>query len=128
MASDSTTKVFIVDDEPMFSAMLADHLTKNKKLRVFHFSTGEACLHELYQGPDIIILDYNLNSVHADAADGLAILEKIKKEIPKVHVIMLSSQTHYGVAARTIAKGAEQYVIKDENAFKNISDIVNEMI
>ena len=123
-----TKKVFIVDDEPMFAAMLSEYLNRNKLLRVFHFSTGEACLNEIHQGPDIIVLDYNLNSVQADAADGLVILEKIKNVLPKVHVIILSSQSNYAVAARTISKGAEQYVIKDETALKTISDIIEDMM
>ena len=128
MSSDSVKKVFIVDDDNMFTAMLADHLGKNHMLRLFHFSTGEACLNEMYQGPDFIVLDYNLDSVEQNAADGMAILEKIKKVAPRVHVIMLSSQTHYGKAAQTIMKGAEQYVIKDENAFKSIADIIDDIM
>jgi hypothetical protein len=34
---------------------------------------------------------------------------------------------HYGVAAQTISKGAEQYVVKDEDAFKNIDIILKDM-
>ena len=128
MASDAVKKVFIVDDDNMFAAMLAGHLGHNKMLRVFHFSTGEACLSEMSQRPDFIILDFNLNSETAEAADGLAILEKIKRIDERVHVIMLSSQTHYGVAARTIQKGAEQYVIKDETAFHQISEIIDDIM
>jgi hypothetical protein len=37
---------------------------------------------------------------------------------------MLSSQGKYTVAAKTISKGAVQYVVKDDNAFDNISKII----
>ncbi len=40
---------------------------------------------------------------------------------------MLSSQERYSIAAQTISKGAEQYVIKDDNAFDNIDKILNEI-
>ena len=40
---------------------------------------------------------------------------------------MLSSQKSYGKAAQTIQKGALEYVMKDEQAFKNIDAILNSM-
>jgi DNA-binding NarL/FixJ family response regulator len=82
----------------------------------------------LHEQPDVIILDYHLDSTASTKDSGMAILEKIKKTDNKIHVVMLSGQMHYGVAATTIAKGAEQYVMKDEDAFKNIDLIIKDMI
>lgn len=121
-------KLFLVDDDAIFSEMMKDHLSKNKNYSIRHFSTGEECLDQLYEKPDVVILDFNLNSVSADSENGLAILEKIKRSHPSTHVIMLSSQTHYGVAAKTIVKGAEQYVIKDDEAFKSIEAILKDIL
>lgn len=116
--------IFIVDDDDLFSSMLSDYLTKTRGLRISVFSTGEECLSELYQNPFVVILDYNLNSVDKNAANGMAILEQIKIAHPTTHVIVLSSQSSYGVAASIIAKGAEQYIIKDADAFKNIEAMI----
>ena len=41
---------------------------------------------------------------------------------------MLSGQEKYGVALQTIQKGAEQYLMKDENAFEEIVKMINEML
>lgn len=120
-------KIFIVDDNEMFAQMLQDHLSTLPKFSTTLFSTGEECLKHLHEGPDLIILDYHLNDVFKDAADGLAILERIKKEQPGITVIMLSSQGKYTVAAKTISKGAVQYVVKDDNAFTNISRILEDI-
>ena len=76
------------------------------------------------ENPEFVILDYTLNDVVADAASGIEILDKIKKTFPSTHVIMLSAQGKYGVAASTIVKGAEHYVVKDNDSFKNISSIL----
>ena len=38
---------------------------------------------------------------------------------------MLSSQDAYGTALQTIRKGAEDYVIKDEDAFEKIVSIID---
>jgi CheY-like chemotaxis protein len=120
-------KIFIVDDDVMLATMLADHLQTSTPhdIRVFH--TGEECLQHLADHPDLVILDHHLNNAVKDAADGLEILQRIKKLDRNVHVIMLSSQTQYGIALQTVAKGAEQYVIKGKDQFDEIDRIVREM-
>ncbi len=120
----SQKHIFIVDDNEMFNSMLKEHLSENPAFQISSFGTGEECLKNLFQNPDLIILDYNLNDVYKEAANGLEILEEIKKHKNPAHVIMLSSQKRYGVAAQTISKGAEQYVIKDDDAFDNIDKIL----
>ena len=119
-------KIFIVDDDPMLTEALQDYLTRSVPHQISVFSTGEECLKQLSQLPDIIVLDYYLNSVNKNAADGMQVLQTIKKQYPHVHVIMLSAQEHYGVAMRSIQKGAEQYVIKDEHAFEKIARMIND--
>jgi DNA-binding NarL/FixJ family response regulator len=123
----SKKNIFVVDDSEMFSSMLKDHLSQNLAYNVSVFNTGEECLKNLYQNPHIIILDFYLNDVSKEAANGLAILEEIKKQKSQAHVIMLSSQERYVIAAKTISKGAEQYVIKDDHAFVNIDKILREI-
>ena len=120
-------KIFIVDDDPMLTEALGDYLTRKVAHEVQSFQTGEECLQHLDEGPNVIILDYYLNTIQKDAANGMEILQIIKKDHPRIHVIMLSSQEHYGVAMKTILKGAEQYVIKDEDAFEKIAKMVSEM-
>ncbi|MEZ5083829.1 MAG: response regulator [Bacteroidales bacterium] len=116
--------IFIVDDNEMFAEMLRDHLSQNPAYKISVFNTGEDCLRNLYQNPDLILLDFYLNDKFKDAANGLKILEEIKKQKSRAHIIMLSSQERYAVAAQTISKGAEQYVIKDKDTFNNIGKIL----
>jgi len=123
----SKKNIFVVDDNEMFSNMLKDHLSQNPANNVTAYGTGEECIKNLYLSPDVIILDFYLNDVYKDAANGLEILTEIKKQKSPAHVIMLSSQERYVIAAQTISKGAEQYVIKDDNAFDNIDKILNEI-
>lgn len=120
-------KIFIVDDDEMLSMMLSDHLLKDYAYEIFTFPTGEECLKNLDKVPDLIILDFNLDSVEPFAANGLEVLQEIKKVNRNVHVIMYSSQTQYGKALQTINKGAIEYVIKDNNAFENIQKIINRL-
>lgn len=120
-------KIFIVDDDRMLTEALTDYLTRKVAHQVTAFHTGEECLKHLSENPDVIILDYYLDTENKVAANGMEILEVLKKNSPGTHVIMLSSQERYGVAMQTIQKGAEQYVIKDENAFEKISSLINDL-
>jgi two-component system OmpR family response regulator len=118
-------KVFVVDDDDMMAMALEDYLTRNTLHEIHLFTTGEECIKNLRLQPDIIILDYNLNSVQKEAANGMKILEAIKKLNRDIPVILFSSQDAYSVALQSINRGATQYVIKDENAFENIVAICN---
>jgi len=116
--------IFIVDDDEMMTQMLRDHLLRNPMHKVSTFATGEECIEQLAEKPDVVILDYKLNLVKRDAADGLEILQRIKKFDKDICVIMLSSQKQYSKAAQTIMKGALEYVVKDEKSFKSIDAIL----
>lgn len=117
--------VFIVDDEPLLSEMLADYL-KDRYMgyNIQSFPTGEACLQSLHLQPNIIVLDYYLNSKEKDAAHGIDILKEIKKRNKNLPVIMLSSQKSYGKATQTIMYGAVHYVIKGQDAFEEIFQLI----
>ncbi len=117
-------KIFIVDDDEMLTEALSDFLTRNVNHDISIFHTGEELLKHIFEKPDVIILDYYLNSVNKDAANGLEILDAIHEHMDNIRVIMLSSQESYVTATQTIQKGAMQYIIKDEDAFQKIADSI----
>ncbi len=118
--SNGVKKIFVVDDDEMLSMALEDYLARKTNCEVQIFNTGEECLDHLNEEPDIIILDYNLNSVKKDAADGLHILEEIKKQHDHVKIVMLSSQDATWIILQTKKMGASEYVVKNESAFEKI--------
>ncbi|MCF1421861.1 response regulator [Mangrovimonas futianensis] len=117
--------VCIVDDEPLLTEMLTDYLKgQYAGFNIKTFPTGEACLKHLHENPDVIILDYYLNSKEKEAANGIDILKEIKKQNRHLPVIMLSSQKSYGTASQTIMYGAIHYVIKGQDAFEEIYELI----
>jgi DNA-binding NarL/FixJ family response regulator len=80
------------------------------------------------EDPKIIILDFNLDSIQPQAANGLEILKAIKKHNTHIIVIMYSSQEQYGKALQTIGKGALEYVIKDQQAFSKIDSTIKNIL
>ena len=120
--------IFIVDDDKFFGQMLKEHLMKKGGRNVSIFMTGEDCLNNLEENPKLVILDYNLDTENKDAANGLIILQAIRKKNQLLPVVMLSNQKQYSIALQTIQKGAEQYVIIDEDAFENIDRILTDIL
>ena len=121
----SNPTIFIVDDEPLLSEMLTDYLKdRYEGFNIKSFPTGEACLKSLQEQPDAIVLDYYLNSKEKDAANGIDVLKEIKKRNKALPVIMLSSQKNYGTATKTIMYGAVHYVIKGQDAFEEIFQLI----
>jgi len=121
----SKRKLFIVEDDPMFAEMLKDYLKSRPQWHVFYYPTGEACLKEAFEMPEVAIIDYHLDSVESSGMNGIETLKKLKKIVPGAHCIFLSGQQKYGVALQTISHGAENYIIKDENAFDEIGKILD---
>ncbi len=124
--SEKQAKIFIVDDEPLLTEMLTDYLSENNQnFSIKAFPTGEKCLECMDENPDLVVLDYYLNSKEKDAANGIDILKEIKGKNKALPVIMLSSQKSYHTAAKTIQFGAMHYVIKGQDAFDEIQKLVD---
>lgn len=118
-------KIFIVDDEPLLTQMLHDFLLdKDPSFSIQSFPTGESCIASLNENPDLIVLDYYLNSRKRNAANGIDILKAIKYQKRTLPVIMLSSQKNYITAAKTIQYGAVHYVSKGKEAFQEIFELI----
>jgi DNA-binding NarL/FixJ family response regulator len=60
--------------------------------------------------PDIVLLDLRM-----PGADGLACLSRIRKQHPKVNVIVLSISTDENVAQGVLKRGARAFIVKSIN-------------
>jgi len=109
--------IFIVDDDALFLKSLEIEFTQNTQSVLNTFATGELCLKNLSQNPDIVILDYHLNSINKNAINGLETLDRIKTANPQIPVIMLSSQDKIEVAVNCMKHQAFDYIVKSETAF-----------
>lgn len=114
-------KIVIIDDDPVLCEMVKD--TTSKKFpgsEISSYSTGEDALREIILAPDVVILDYQLDSVKADAMNGIQVLTKLKERYSDLPVIFLSSQDKTEVASNTIKYGAHDYIVKNETAFQKL--------
>jgi len=120
--------IFVVDDDFIFLEMLKETLIDNPKYTVVPFQSGEECLNNLHLNPDIIVLDYYLNSTNPNAKDGLEVLQEITRLRPDIKVIILSGQEDGVLVYKFIRENATDYVVKDDDAFENVKIAINEII
>ena len=125
MKSENKIHLFLVDDDAVFLKSLEIEFHHHTDFTVETFATGELCLENLSQNPDVIILDYHLNGIDKTAMNGIETLDKIKAVNPDIPVVMLSSQDKIDVAISCMHHRAFDYVVKSETAFlrlqKNIT-------
>jgi DNA-binding NtrC family response regulator len=117
MMNEKKILLFLVDDDALFLKSLEIEFAQNTEFAIKTFATGELCLENISQNPDVIILDYYLNSVDKNAINGLETLDKIKTANPRIPVIILSSQDKIEVAVNCMKLQAFDYIVKSETAF-----------
>lgn len=121
--------VFLVDDDLLFLKALEHSITtKLPSVTIKSFQTGEACLQQVKLKPEVVILDYYLNSAVPYAWNGLTILKQLKKISPKTKIIMLSAQDSLDVAVKCIDNGSFDYISKSESAFVKINNVLSNII
>lgn len=111
--------LFIVDDNEVFRMMLKEQFTSKKEYLVHTFATGEDCLEHLNLKPDIILLDYHLDSEIEEAKNGLVIANEIKKRLKKANVFILSGDEKLRLT-KTILNRNNFISKKKENLIKII--------
>jgi AraC-like DNA-binding protein/CheY-like chemotaxis protein len=121
-------KLFLVEDNPIFLRMLELQFLEHDNFEVETYATGELCVKNLVHNPDIIILDYHLNSIVENAMTGIETLDKINSLNANFPIIMLSSQDKIEVAVDCLHHKAVDYVVKNETAFPRLQKIITNII
>ncbi|RDI54992.1 response regulator [Flavobacterium glaciei] len=124
MKNETKIKIFLVDDDALFLKSLEIEFLENADFIVETYSTGELCIANIENNPDVVILDYQLDGIVANAMNGIETLDKIKAYNPDIPVIMLSSQDKIEVAINCMHHKAVDYVVKSETAFVRLQKII----
>ena len=84
--SDSMKKIFVVDDDKSIRWVLEKALTKNN-YKVFVYDDPKAMILDIENfKPDVIISDIRMPGM-----SGIDMLEKIKREYPKIPIIIMTA-------------------------------------
>ena len=124
MTNQNKIQLFLVDDDALFLKSLEIEFLQHADFSIETYPTGETCMMHLSDLPDVIILDYHLDSTDKNAINGIESLDKIKTFNPDIPVVMLSSQDKIEVAINCMHHRAFDYVVKSETAFVRLQKII----
>jgi response regulator of citrate/malate metabolism len=128
MKSKALNTVIVVEDSPMERSMMTDFFKKFKGVKVSEYPTGNACIKELILGkaeePDLILMDFFLDSSFGPSKDGLESLAKLKEVCPNTNVIMFTSVDNKNIIDLCRQKGALDYVVKGPGAFEQLDEVL----
>jgi DNA-binding NtrC family response regulator len=124
MNNGNKIKIFLVDDDAVTLKLLEIEFLQHGDFDIETYPTGELCLENLSNNPDVIILDYYLDDINKKAMNGIETLDKIKAANANIPVIMLSSQDKIDIAISCMHHGAIDYVVKSETAFMRLQKII----
>ncbi len=113
----SKINVFIVDDAVVVRRLLAKALAQDPDIEVIgNAANGRIALTKIPQvNPDVIVLDIEMPEM-----DGLETLTALRKDYPRLPIIMFSTLTERGAISTldALARGANDYVTKPSNVGK----------
>ena len=112
-----SNRIFIIDDSKFYRRILEGSLSR-KGYNVQTFSTGEEALLYISMKPDIIIIDYHLNSLNKYAQNGALIATLFKQKLPETEVILISSDNNFQLISKLNI--TRNVIYKDSNAFPKI--------
>lgn len=115
----------MVDDDTVFLKLLEFEFLEHGDFEIETYATGELCMRNISNAPDVIILDYYLDGIDRDAMNGIDTLDKIKAFNPEIPVVLLSSQDRIDVAVNCMHHKATDYVVKSETAFMRLQKIID---
>ena len=106
----SGTNILIVDDHPVFRQGLRDLLETDDSMHVVgEAADGEASIQLAIDiQPDVILMDINLPTIN-----GLQVSRKIKSQLPKVHIVMITGYDDETQMFHAFRCGASAYCAKD---------------
>jgi len=104
-------RILIVDDHPIFRAGLKETLAKESDVEfVGEADNGHKALQlARKQGWDVVVLDITM-----PGKGGLEVLQELRRERPKLPVLVLSAHPEEQLALRLLKAGAAGYLTKDK--------------
>jgi DNA-binding response OmpR family regulator len=105
--ADKQLNIFIVDDEPI-ARMIAVEELAGHGYRLVEFASGEACLPELAQKPDILLLDIEMPGM-----DGVALCRALRATSDEqTQVIFISAHDDLETRMAAYDAGGNDYMVK----------------
>lgn len=112
-------QIFMVEDNEIFAMATAKSIEAHLDCVVKVYNSGEDMIKELYEKPDLLILDLNL-SIDGSSFDGKQVLEIVKCVESNIPVVVLTSSNEIKISLELIKRGAVDFIQKNDNYFPKL--------
>ena len=111
-------KILLIEDEAHIRKFVTISL-KREGFQVIEAESGELGIEKaVNEGPDIVILDIMLPGI-----DGYEVCQFLKRNYPKIGIIMLTARAQDGDKIMGLENGADHYIVKPFNPLELIAII-----
>lgn len=114
-----TKQIFIVDDDPFWTALLQQILTDQGYQNITCFTNGKDCLEHLDSHSCIIFLDYQMEEVN-----GIEVLKSIKAKNANNQVLFCTGYEDLSVAIEAIEYGSKDYLLKSNVSGESVQRLL----
>lgn len=110
--------IFIIEDSQIIRESINHVLTSETDARIVPLASAEEAIEllDVYE-PEIILLDYHLDSKNKANMTGLDFLKKLKFRKEEPFIIMISGQRDKAITAEILQSGAVNYISKEDEGF-----------
>lgn len=120
--------IALIDDDSSFSDKVKNFIARRYPMAILNvFNSGEDAIKGIFAPPDIIILDYHLETIGHQGLNGIEVLIKLKQSFNETPVVFLSDLDKVEIAADTIKHGAHDYIVKNETCLHKLELIINHL-
>ncbi|MEY3237116.1 MAG: Chemotaxis protein CheY [Bacteroidota bacterium] len=114
--------IFIIDDNEAYLHLLKQILDY-ESFSVFTFTTGEEALEYIEIKPDLVLIDFHLNSIDTTALNGDRIAELFKQRVPGVEIALISADKKINLISELNNVNFKNIIYKDEKTIGKIIDV-----
>jgi DNA-binding NtrC family response regulator len=114
--------IFLVDDDPIWTAILTQVLNDLGYTNVITFSNGTDCINNLYQNPALVFLDYQMKGM-----DGIKVLQKIKAYNAEIAVVFCTDNKELSIAVTAMKNGSLDYLVKSHVTNETMLSVIKKI-
>jgi DNA-binding NtrC family response regulator len=117
-----TSPIFIVDDDPFWTALLKQLLKGLGYNNISSFINGADCIRNLHVNPAVIFLDYEMKEMN-----GLEVLQKVMLYNDCMNVVFCSDQREINIAVEAMKKGSFDYLKKSSTMHSDVELVMQKL-
>jgi two-component system, chemotaxis family, chemotaxis protein CheY len=123
MENNRKKKIFVIEDNKTEGMLLKLCLGSLKNVSIKNFTQGHDLINELWDKPDIVIVDMMLPDI-----SGEELVMNIKESIPETEIVVVSAQKDIDLIARMQELGVFNYLVKSEACMEYLQKTLEDLI